>query len=165
MTELEKSLKDENNEELFFFFKHGGSLNFEKKIAAGKILYSRNYNKNELAIEKNKIIAAIKKQIEYYNNPKVTEKKHRRILNNNTLWGVGHLVFLLLFYVFDEVILGKDVQYETFISLGLGIVVIASIVIRIFNSKRIIDKLKKEDKKDCILQEQRLRIINNEWKF
>lgn len=72
---LYNSLRNESTENLFSFFKHKGSYNFQKKILAGKILCERKYDKQILRTEKEKIVQNLHKDLWlFYSNHDLKQK-------------------------------------------------------------------------------------------
>ena len=59
MKEVKKYLELETSDNLFYFFKSNGILDFNKKIIAGIILYERDYDTQILHSEKLKIKESI----------------------------------------------------------------------------------------------------------
>lgn len=47
-TTLENTLNSEQSDRLFFYFRHDGANDFEKKVIAGKILNERGFDRNKL---------------------------------------------------------------------------------------------------------------------
>ena len=62
-TELEKFMNSESSENLFFYFKHDGAIDFQRKVIAGKVLNERGFDRNKLIEEKQLIVGSIEEQI------------------------------------------------------------------------------------------------------
>ncbi|MDD4375033.1 MAG: hypothetical protein PHG67_14065 [Bacteroidales bacterium] len=81
---LENAMNSEDSEKLFFYYKHDGAIDFEKKIIAGKILNERGFDRQKLLDEKQLIIGSIMDQIRCYANTDHLLSKNKRKINNIT---------------------------------------------------------------------------------
>lgn len=161
--ELTLNLGAKSDEDLFCYFKHDGSINFEKKIIAGTILKKRNYNKKVLSKEKDLIVESYTNRLKLSKNPNYFRKKNQRKLYSKIFLGQVYLaVFLLLslkdFWLNDE---SLDTIYLIIVIL-IGITFSAY---KILSYKKDLAKLNNADYENDELLKFRLELINKEWDF
>jgi hypothetical protein len=160
--EFRKIMETENDEDLFFFFKSDGSLNFEKKIIAGKILHERDFDNQKLVDEKNKIIKSINDIIGFYTNPTEFAEKKKKEKRNAILFGIfGNLIILGLYIYWY---LHSDNENENWLIFAI-LFFSGVIILYLFRIKAKVPEINQEEKDDLELQKERLQIINNEWNF
>lgn len=160
--ELRKIMETENDEGLFFIYKSDGSLNFEKKIIAGKILHERGYDNKKLVDEKNKIIKSINDIIGFYTNPTEFAEKKKKEKRNAILFGIfGNLIILMLYIYWY---LQSDNENENWLIFAI-LFFSGVIIVYLFRIKAKVPEINQEEKDDLELQRKRLQIINNELKF
>ncbi len=93
---LENAMSSEDSEKLFFYFKHDGAIDFEKKIIAGKILNERGFDRKKLLDEEQLIIGSIKDQISSYENTNLLIAKNKRKINKGIFLGLGYIIFFVM---------------------------------------------------------------------
>ena len=161
--ELEKSLEKETSEKLFFYFKHDGAIDFEKKIIAGRILNEREYDKTILSQEKSNITNSITNRLKTNEDLDYLMKKSKKQSNRNIAMGLGYLSFFLILgmkgYWFNK----EDIDWLyllIMISLGLTF-----IVYKIVTYKTTLNDLIRADVENNELLRFRLKLIETEWDF
>ncbi len=162
MEATENALAKKSNEELFFFFKHDGSIDFPKKLAAGKILYNRKYDRRKLAEEKKKITDELNKEIEICINPEKIKREHKAQLKKNLIWS------LILTIVVATITIINSNQLVSSILTELAMIsasIIAMPFIRYLWGNRSLQKKLREGKRNLQVLESRLEIIEQEWPF
>jgi len=161
--ELIKSLEQETDEDLFYYFKHDGAIDFEKKMIAGKILYDRGYNKAKLVQEKALIVNPIKEQLKKSEDSNYLAKKNSKKMNLRILLG---LLIIFLFSIKETVLpLFNDKPIDTVylsIIISVGFVYIAY---KILTYKKTLQDLINTDLENNDLLKFRLDLIEREWKF
>ena len=163
---LKKYLDKESSEELFYFFKHDGSLNFEKKIVSGVILHERRYDKRKLKSEKAIIRKSLVSSIKDYEySPKLVSKLNTK-LTMSIIYGVMiSLIVYLLPYGYSYV-KGESVTLSNnYTLLVTGVAFFSFVLYQIITYNRRINNLVKQSSKDYELQKSRLEIIDNKWQF
>jgi len=163
---LKKYLEKETSEELFYFFKHDGSLNFEKKVVSGIILNERRYNKRKMKSEKalirNSIVDSIK---DYTYSPQLVYKLKAK-LTRSIIYGVLiSLLFYFLPYGFNYV-KGESIALSNDYTLLVTIIFLSSFVLyQIITYNKKISNLVNQSNKDYELQKSRLEILDMMWQF
>jgi len=165
-SDLKKYLEKEPSEELFYFFKHDGSLNFEKKIVSGVILSERRYDKrkmkSEKAIIRNSIVNSI---VNYEHSPQLVSKLKAK-LKMSIVYGILiSLIVYLLPYGFSYVKGESITLSNNYTLLVTGIAFFSFILYQIITYNRRINNLVKQSSEDCELQKSRLEILDNMWHF
>lgn len=165
-TLLKETLKKEPSEELFYFFKHDGSLNFEKKIVSGIILHERKYNKRKLKSEKTIIRDSIVRSIKDYKNSPQLIKKLKNKVRRNIIFGIiittliNSMSFIIDNTRFKSISLTDNYTWLITI-LGLLAFIIYSIAT--YNKK--VNEAINTSKEDYKLMVNRLEIIDKRWDF
>lgn len=164
-TELKEALNTETTERLFYYFKHDGASDFEKKIIAGKILQERGFYKYKLVAEKEKIVEAIENIISVNNDPETVKSERRKELRKSILWAfLPWLVYLfakIVDYLFDDEWEGSELN----VLITFGIAFVAIVVYRTIIYRKNIKKFIQARNTDCDLQKSRLKVIEKAWSF
>jgi len=163
--ELKEALNTETTERLFYYFKHDGSIDFEKKVIAGKILQERGFYKYKLVAEKEKIVEAIENLINDKNDPRKVKDQGRKELKKSILWAVlPWLIYLfakVVDYLFDDEWEGSEIN----VLITFGVAFVAIVVFRTIFYRKNLKKFIQDRINDCDLQRSRLKVINEEWSF
>ncbi|MFO7864995.1 MAG: hypothetical protein R6U85_13435, partial [Salinivirgaceae bacterium] len=85
-------------EELFFYFKHDGSIDFQKKLAAGKLLYARKFDRRILKEEKSRIVENIHAEMRECESPEAIEQNYRKSARKNAITSLLLVAALALGY-------------------------------------------------------------------
>lgn len=164
---MEKSLEDymqeETTEQLFYYFKHDGPLNFEKRLIAGKILKERGYDYRTLKDEKAIIIDELKSGIQEYSNTDQSKDGIRKKLNRSIAFGLAYPVFWLMYDYIKSI-----VNDEPFVFTG-SIFTIGALILFSFYSfftyQRKVQKMEASNKEDLDIKKLRLSLIERDWHF
>ena len=161
--ELVKSLEAETSEKLFYYFKHDGSIDFEKKIIAGKILNDKSFDKAKLLHEKEIIVDSILNELKISESSDYLRKKSRKEINKNIYFWLG---FILIFLTLEV----KDywVDKEAFELTSLLIIILTGLIFFTYtalNYKKTLSKLINSGIKNNELLRLRLGLIETEWDF
>ena len=164
--QLLESLKQETTEELFYFFKHDGLMNFEKKIVAGIILKQRRYNIRVLKIEREKIRCSLENVIKKNTNTNglVLDAKNRVI--KEIVLGVP---ISLSYYGIKFIAHYSQVGFVTYQFSIIDLIPILSFVA--FTVYKILTYDKRVSRKidsamqDYEIQKSKLEMLEREWKF
>jgi len=163
--ELKKALNTKTSERLFYYFKHDGSIDFEKKIIAGKILQERGFDKHKLVTEKEKIVEGIENLISANNDPQKVKAKSRKEIKESVLWAfVPWLIYLfakIVDFLFDDEWEGSEVN----VLITFGVVFITIVVFRTIAYRKNLKKFIQDRINDTDLQKSRLKVIDEEWSF
>ncbi|HKK59169.1 MAG TPA: hypothetical protein VJ937_06805 [Salinivirga sp.] len=165
MLTQDNTFTQKSTTDLLFFFKHEGSIDFSKKLAAGKILYERKYDRRKLAEEKKKIKDDIRQQITNDCNPKNIEADHKKELIRNIFWSLALVVFVNSLTIVSNK--GTDNFFnDLIIELTLTTIIILAMpfIRHIFKTNTLKKKLE-ECKRNRLLLENRLQKIEQEWPF
>lgn len=162
---LEKSLRSETDKNLFFFFKHDGHLDFEKKIAAGNILKTRQIDKYVLKEEKQKIVKSLEDKLK--KTPLTNDlvaKEQKKLMRK---FGFNVLALLLPFlghYIYQNIINGNNpVEWSKYL-IGLTAIILLTVYSKL-NFNRKVNKAVLQAMQDREQQKLRLKIIQREWDF
>jgi hypothetical protein len=161
--ELVKSLEAETSEKLFYYFKHGGAINFEKRIIAGIILHDRGYDKNTLSKEKELITESITDSLNVNKNKDYLESKNKKKVNRTIFFGLGYLSFFTLLNMKDYII--DNEKFDWFYLLIMIVLGVAFIIYKILTYNKTLNNLIKADIENNELLEFRLKLIENKWDF
>jgi len=161
--ELVKSLEAETSEKLFYYFKHDGSIDFEKKIIAGKILNDKSFDKAKLLHEKEIIVDSILNELKISESSDYLRKKSRKEINKNIYFWLG---FILIFLTLEV----KDywIDKEAFELTSLLIIILTGLIFFTYtalNYKKTLSKLINSGIKNNELLRLRLGLIETEWDF
>jgi len=161
--ELVKSLEAETSEKLFYYFKHDGSIDFEKKIIAGKILNDKSFDKAKLLHEKEIIVDSILNELKISESSDYLRKKSRKEINKNIYFWLG---FILIFLTLEV----KDywVDKEAFELTSLLIIILTGLIFFTYtalNYKKTLSKSINSGIKNNELLRLRLSLIETEWDF
>ncbi|WP_321282215.1 hypothetical protein [Marinifilum fragile] len=161
-TALKKSLEQESTDELFFYFKHDGAYNFEKKIIAGTLLKERGFNKQILQEEKQLYIEELQTDLKEGATPGLLLKKSKqKVIRKMLGWLVMFLLFLSIEIVDNFAQADKDWK-----SMGIVLTIgLSMLVYSFFFYKKHINKLMHEGAKNNELLRLRLSYIQKEWDF
>lgn len=163
--ELKKQLGKESDEELFFFFKNDGSIDFEKKIIAGILLQERKYDKKVLQGEKNIILEAYQVRIQENKNSDHIINKKRKEVRNSALFAVATLVITSMVYWQNSN--GRILQNQPpdYVYLVIAILFVGLFIYRLVNYKDQVAKLVEEEKENTEILKKRVQMIEKEWLF
>jgi len=163
---IKRYLGKKPSEELFYFFKHDGSLNFEKKIVSGVILSERRYDKRKMKSEKATIRSSIVKSIKDYEHSPQLVSKLKSKLTMSIVYGILiSLIVYLLPYGFSYV-KGESITLSGDYTLVVTAILLSSYILyQIITYNRRINNLVKQSSEDCDLQKSRLEILDNMWHF
>jgi type IV secretory pathway TrbL component len=161
--ELVKSLEAETSEKLFYYFKHDGSIDFEKKIIAGKILNDKCFDKAKLLHEKEIIVDSILNELKISESSDYLRKKSRKEINKNIYFWLG---FILIFLTLEV----KDywTDKENFELTSLLIIILTGLIFFTYtalNYKKTLSKLINSGINNNELLRLRLSLIETEWDF
>lgn len=160
---LEQYMQEETTEQLFYYFKHDGPLNFEKRLIAGKILKERGYDYRSLKQEKGIIVDALKLGIRDYENIDKSKDAIRKKLNGSIAFGLAYPVFWLMYDYIKSI-----VNDEPFVFTG-SIFVISALILYSFYSfftyQRKVQKMEASNKEDLDIKKLRLSLIERDWHF
>jgi len=161
--ELIKSLETETSEKLFYYFKHSGAINFEKKIIAGRILNEKGYDKTILSQEKKNIINSITNRLKTNEDLDYLMRKSKKQSNKNIFMGLGYLSFFLILGMKDYWFNKEDIDWlYLLIMITLGL---TFIVYKIVTYKKTLNDFIREDVENNELLRFRLKLIETEWDF
>ena len=161
--DLETLMNSEETEKLFFYYKHDGAIDFEKKVIAGKILNERSFDKKKLLEEKQMIIDSIKDTIKEYENKKNLTTNNKKKINKGIFFGLGYISFFII-----AGLKGFIMQKEPFDWVRISIMtllVIVFIAYKLVTYKTKLSDLLELDMKDKELLKFRLQLIEKEWSF
>ena len=162
-TELEKFMNSESSENLFFYFKHDGAIDFQRKVIAGKILNERGYDRKILIEEKQLIVGSIQEQIKSYENTRLSTAKNKKKINREYFISLGLMVFIII-----VALKGYMMNEEPFnwivISL-FALLLILLIAYKLMTYKTKLKHLMELDVNDKELLKFRLYFIEKEWDF
>ncbi|MDR0363872.1 MAG: hypothetical protein LBH92_02490 [Bacteroidales bacterium] len=161
--EVREFLATQTDGELFEYFKSGETLDFPKRIAAGKILRERGFDENILQEEKQKIITEIEQIIAQYDDPKSIVKRNRRKLNFYLYYIIGFYLLFILTVALRGYHNGAPFDWIG-ASLLTGIVVLI-LIVRLAKYKTALSKRIQKDYDNLSLQKIRLKVIETEWDF
>ena len=163
---LKKYLEKEPSEELFYFFKHDGSLNFEKKVVSGIILNERRYDKRKLKSEKAIIRKSLVSSIKDYEySPQLVPKLKAKLVKSIIYGILVSLIVYLLPYGFSYVKGESIMLSNNYTLLVTGIAFSSFVLYQIITYNKRISSLVKQSSKDYKLQKSRLEILDNKWQF
>ncbi len=160
-----EALLSRTTEELFFYFKHDGGIDFNKRIAAGKILHERKYNAKQLKREKDLIVESIKKDIAGFEDKSGLQDKINKQNKMNTLYSILKALPLigLLIYLYIQEINERDSNQNTII-IGI-ILLIAMAGFNIYKNRKKYKELIISAQEDNKTQKQKLEVIDKDWDF
>lgn len=161
-TTLKKSLEQESTDELFFYFRHDGAYNFEKKIIAGKLLKERGFDRQILQKEKQLCIEELQADLKEGETPGLLFKKSQQEVFRKLLsWLVMFLLFMSIEIVVNVTQAEKDWE-----SMGIVFAIgLSLLAYSFFFYKKHINKLMHEGAKNNELLRLRLSYIQKEWDF
>lgn len=163
---LEYAMNSEESEKLFFYFKHDGSIDFQKKISAGKTLYERGFDRKKLIEEKQLIIDSIKDQIRSYENINHIKEKNKKKINTDFLLGLGYIGLFTFIGLIGYIKNDKPLDSLDWIGISAFILLAISFIIyRIMTYKTKLNHFLELDMKDKELLKFRLKFIEKEWNF
>ena len=162
-TELEKFMNSEKTENLFFYFKHDGAIDFQKKVIAGKILSERGFDKNKLVEEKEIIVDSIKDQIKIYENISLSTAKNKRKINREYFLSLG-LTTIIIILGLKGYIMNEEPFNWIVISI-FALLLLLLIFYKLMTYKTKLKHLMELDVNDKELLKFRLYFIEKEWDF
>ncbi|GEM_PF-4891721 len=162
--ELKKSLNRDTDNNLFYLFKHDGSIDFERKIVAGVILNQRGYNKYNLRKEREKIVAELNKKVDEYSKPMKQADKHRRDIRNSiiaaAITAVVYPIINILLQYFDT-----EKPFINTSTIAVLLMFAVMLTYRIFTRSKELKKLMNSDLKDLKIYKSRIAAIDQNWNF
>ena len=162
-TELEKFLNSEESDKLFFYFKHDGAVDFQKKVIAGKILNERAYDRKKLLEEKKLIVDSIKDQLRSYENTNHVRAKNKRKINREYFFNLVLIILIIIIGLKGYIMSGEPVNWIV-ISLML-LLVLVFIVYKLMTYKTKLNHLLELELNNKELLKFRLQFIEKEWNF
>lgn len=159
------ALLSRTTEELFFYFKHDGGIDFNKKLVAGKILHERKYNAKQLKREKDLILKSIKKDIAAFEDKSGLQEKFSKQNKKNILFSILKALPLIaiLTYLYIQEINERDSNENTII-IGL-VLLIAMTGFNIYKNSKKYKELIIIAEEDNKTQKQKLEVIEKDWNF
>jgi hypothetical protein len=163
--QIKKHFETLSNDELFYYFKFDGALDFNKKIVAGKVLFERAYDSTLLNTEKQKLKESIEKQIAEFEDKTNLEirirKEQKRGLVGIIFSALATLTVYALCY-FDASEMKTTLKY---LLIAAFIIFPLSWINRIRNFNKGIQEEMEQAKKDNRIHHQKLEKIEKEWQF
>ncbi|MDA3865534.1 MAG: hypothetical protein PF489_02165 [Salinivirgaceae bacterium] len=158
-------MESKTTEELFFYFKHDGSIDFPKKLAAGKLLYSRKFDRKLLAEEKRKIIENIHAEMKECESPDSIEQNYRKAVRKNVIVSLSIMTALAVVYAGWHFYRtgGTENMFTQLPYDALSVVVLP--VWRYVWVNRLVVKKVRNAKRNYRLLQARLNTIETEWSF
>ena len=162
-TELEKFLNSEESEKLFFYFKHNGAIDFQKKVIAGKILNERGYDRKKLVKEKHLIIDSINDELRSYENADHIRAKTRRKINREYFLNLVLMIFIIIVGLRGYIMNGEPVNWIVISVMML--LVLVFIAYKLMTYKTKLNHLLELELNNKELLKFRLQFIEKEWNF
>ena len=162
---LKKQLEKENDEELFFFFKSDGSLDFEKKIIAGIILQERKYDRKVLQGEKDIILKAYKDRIQENKNSDNIIHKKKKEVRNSAFFALATLIITGMVYWQKDNGMSLKNQPPGYVYILVALLFVGLYVYRLLSYKDRVSQLVEAEKENTIILVKRVDIIDREWVF
>lgn len=162
-TELEKFMNSESSENLFFYFKHDGAIDFQKKVIAGKILSERGYDRDKLIEEKQLIVGSIKEQIKSYENTRLSTAKNRKKINREYFVSLGLMVFIIIVAMKGYIM--NEEPFDWMVVSIFALLFMILIIYKLMTYKTKLKYLIELDVNDKELLKFRLYFIEKEWDF
>lgn len=157
------AFKSNSSEDLFYYFKHDGAINFEKKMMAGSILKDRGYDQKTLSKEKKIIEDSIRAQLKESENKEGIKKRAVKKMNRKFLFGLGYFTFFLLLGLKDYWYQQEDIDWLYFsIMLSLGLLFI---IYHFVTYQKKLDQIIKDELENNELLKNRLKLIEENWLF
>lgn len=164
-TTLENTLNSEQSDRLFFYFRHDGAIDFEKKVIAGKILNERGFDRNKLLKEKKLLSDSIRHQISAFENVNLLVKNKRKI-NKRILFGLVYISLFMVIGLKDIVLTGESLKRADWIGILIMVLLaLTYIVYKLVTYKTKLKQLMASDNKEKELLKLRLQFIEKEWNF
>lgn len=163
--EIKTHMQKESDEELFFFFKHDGSIDFEKKIMAGILLQERKYDKKVLQGEKDIILGSYQKRIQENKNSDHVVAKKKKEVRNSAFFALATIIITAM--VQWQQYSGKTMENQPpiFVYYILSVLFIGLFVYKIMSYKDKLEKLVDAEKENTEILKKRVQIIEKEWVF
>lgn len=162
-TELEKFMNSESSENLFFYFKHDGAVDFERKVIAGKILNERGFDKRKLIEEKKKIVDSINEHIKLYDNARHLTTKNKRKVNREYFVSLA-LMTLITIVALKSYIMNEE-PFDWIVISVFSLFLLILIIYKLMTYKTKLKHLIELDMNDKELLKFRLYFIEKEWSF
>ena len=162
MKTSQNTFNQKSTQDLLFFFKHDGSIDFNKKLIAGKELFNRKYDRHKLSEEKNKIIQGIKSELKQYGNPEHIKNQHKKDLYKNLAWAFALNILIISVKIFSSEEINKALGYEL-LTITSGIILLP--IIHFLWRTRILKKKLDEGIRNKAVLEDRLNTMEKEWPF
>ena len=159
------NLLSRTTEELFFYFKHDGGIDFNKKLAAGKILLERKYNTKKLRRERDIIVNSIKKDIAAFKDKSGLEESISKQHKKNIIYSIVKslpIIALAIYLYFEEI--KKENSNEYVFIIGI-LLLIAMVVYRVYTIRKKLKEIIASTEEDNQTQKQKLDLIAEEWTF
>ena len=161
-TTIKKSLEQESTDELFFYFKHNGTYNFEKKLIAGKLLKERGFDTQILQKEKQLTIEKLQANLKKGETPDLLLRKSKQQVFRNMLSWFGFIFVFLSLEIFDNITNPEKSWESTGIIFAISLTFISYSFI---TYKKNVNKLMYDGAKNNELLRLRLSYIDKEWVF
>lgn len=163
--ELKAHMEKESDEELFFFFKHDGSIDFEKKIIAGILLQERKYDRKVLQGEKDIILESYQKRInENKNSDNIVAKKKKEV-RNSAFFALAILIITAMVRWQQNSGKVMENQPPVFVYYIISVIFIGLFVYKMMSYKDKVEKLVGAEKENTEILKKRVQIIEKEWVF
>ncbi len=161
--ELLESFKTKSSDDLFYYFKHDGAINFEKKLIAGIVLKEKGYDKRKLSQEKTLIVESINSQLKASEAQDGIHNKASKKASRKLMFTIGYFIFLIAYGLKDYLYAEKEMNWIKFsVLLGIGILFIAY---NIITYPKKVNQLVKDEKENNELLRNRLKLIDEHWLF
>lgn len=162
---LYNSMKNKTDENLFFYFKHDGSYNFQKKIVAGIILHERKYNKAKLISEKEKILINLKKNTNHFFDNGTLKQKHKAKIRKELKFMAIAAYCLMSANLIYRIIRDGFNTAHGYMYAFYCIILLAFILHKVISFNKSLSKKVKAKENSFKQHNIRLETINREWKF
>ncbi|MBN1988484.1 MAG: hypothetical protein JW783_03715 [Bacteroidales bacterium] len=161
--DLKEQLGAEDSETLFFILKHDESVDFDKKLMAGRILYERNYDSAKLKEEKQLIIKSIQQRVRAYEDETLQAARNKKVVVTEILFSFAYVSLFLFIGLWQNIMNKEPVEWLPIVVLAL--LTSAFILYKVGTFKRRLKTLHDTDTKDRDLLKCKMYRISNEWNF
>lgn len=157
------AFESKSTEDLFYYFKHDGAINFEKKMRAGRILKERGYDQKTLSQEKKIIEDSILTQLKENENKEGIQKRATKKMNRKLFFALGNFTFFLLLGLKDYWFHQQDIDWLYFsIMLSLGLLFI---IYHFVSYQKNLDQIIKAELENNELLRSRIKLMDEKWLF
>ncbi len=161
--DLRELLGSEDSETLFSIIKHDDSIDFDKKLVAGRILHERSYDTHKLREEKNRLIKSLEERVNAYNNYPLHVARNKKVVRTEFLFSLAYVSLFLLIGLWQNIFSSEQIEWFS-VSILLALT-LAFVAYKAATFKRRLKLLHDADKKDREVLRCRLYHLNNEWAF